>query len=66
VQEWLREFFPVETDRRTKLTNPNAARTVFVMLFVGAVEGNDRFINPKVVIEMSDRQAERGVSRSAV
>jgi hypothetical protein len=59
VQGWLPEVFPEGTARRTWLTNPNAARTVFVMLYCLAVQGNDRWIAPKAVVEMSDTQAGR-------
>ena len=34
-----------------------AARTVFVMLYVGAVEGTGRWIGPKHVVRMGDGQA---------
>lgn len=57
MQSWLLEIFPEGTNRRTWLTNPNAARTVFVMLYCLAVEGADRWIAPKAVVQMSDTQA---------
>jgi BsuBI/PstI restriction endonuclease domain/BsuBI/PstI restriction endonuclease HTH domain len=59
VQHWLPELFPLGMTRRNWLINANAARTVFVMLYCLAVEGNNRWIGPKAVVEMSDRQAER-------
>jgi hypothetical protein len=66
VQSWLPEVFPEGTTRRTWLTNANAARTVFVMLYSLAIEGNGRWIAPKAVVEMSDRQAGRAAFRSRI
>ena len=59
VQHWLLLIFPEGTNRRAWLTNANAARTVFVMLYSLAVEANDRWIAPKAVVNMSDAQANR-------
>lgn len=59
VQYWLSAVFPEGIRRRTWLTNPNAARTVFVMLYCLAVEGNGRWIAPKAVVNMSDKQAQK-------
>ncbi len=36
-----------------------AASTVFMMLYIGAVEGVDRHLAPKQVYAMTDRQAEK-------
>jgi hypothetical protein len=66
VQDWLPMVFPEGTTRRTWLTNPNAARTVFVMLYSLAVQGNHRWIAPKAVVEMSDRQAGRTALTSRI
>jgi hypothetical protein len=41
------------------VTRQMAARTVFVMLYIGAVEGADRWLAPKQVTHMSDDQALR-------
>ena len=59
VEAILPEVFPDGTNRRLWLTNLNAARTVFVMLYSLAVEGNNRWIAPKAVVDMSDVQAQR-------
>lgn len=59
VQVWLAEIFPEGTNRRVWLINANAARSVYVMLYTLAIEGNDRWIAPKAVAEMSNRQAAR-------
>jgi BsuBI/PstI restriction endonuclease domain/BsuBI/PstI restriction endonuclease HTH domain len=66
VQRWLPEIFPEGTSRRSWLTNPNAARTVFVMLYCLAVGESGRWIAPKAVVEMSDQQARRAGLRSRV
>lgn len=57
VSRTLTLIFPEGTDRRAWLTNANAARAVFVMLHCAAIEGSDRWIAPKAVVEMSDQQA---------
>ena len=59
MQLRLPAVLPEGTNRRTWLINLNASRTVFVMLYCLAVEGNERWIAPKAVVEMSDRQAAR-------
>src|SRR5690349_18563506 len=59
VRARLAEIFPEGIDRRKWLTNPNAARAVFVFLYCLCLEGNDRWLAPKAVIEMSVRQSIR-------
>jgi hypothetical protein len=66
VQHWLPEIFPEGMTRRNWLTNANAARTVFVMLYSLAVEASGRWIAPKAVVEMSDQQAGRTALRSRI
>lgn len=34
-----------------------AAKTIFVVLYLDAVEGNDRFLRPDQVTKMTDSQA---------
>lgn len=50
--------FPEGTDQRNFVIRDLAARTVFVMLYIGAVEGNDRWLRPNQVTRMTDLQAE--------
>lgn len=57
VQKRLREIFPEGTANRNYCTRTIAARTVFVMLYVGAVAGANRYIRPDQVTRMTDRQA---------
>ena len=57
IQDRLREIFPEGTPQRGYCTREMAARTVFVMLYVGAVEGSDIWIAPKLVYRMGDAQS---------
>ncbi len=59
VQERLEKIFPEGTPNRNAITRQIAARTVFVMLYTGAVEGAEGvepWLAPKHVTRMSDRQ----------
>ncbi len=59
VEDWLLELFPDGMERRDRLTNRNAARTVFVALYTLCVQGWDRWFSPKAVVFMSERQLKR-------
>jgi hypothetical protein len=50
-------IFPEGTDNRNYLVREIAAKTVFVMLYAGAIEGEDKWIRPNQVTRMSDVQA---------
>lgn len=57
VQRRLLLVFPEGSPNRTYCTRELAASTVFVMLYIGAVEGSGRYLAPKHVFKMSDDQA---------
>ena len=57
IQERLRLIFPEGTTNRNYCTREIAAKTVFVMLYIGAVHGTDVWIRPNQVTRMTDRQA---------
>lgn len=57
VQERLDQIFPEGTPNRNYCTRLSAARTVFTMLYVGAVEGAGRWLTPMQVYRMSGAQA---------
>src|SRR5664279_2577962 len=59
IAKWLPEIFPEGTANRTYLVRQMAAKTVFVMLYSGAVEGNERWLRPDQVTKMTDAQAAR-------
>jgi len=59
VQQRLREAFPEGADDRGFCTREIAAKTVFVMLYVGAVAGSDRWLRPDQVTRMTDVRAAR-------
>ena len=56
IQNRLQAIFPDGTANRNYVTREMAAKTVFVMLYVGAVEGNGRWVRPDQVTRMTDAQ----------
>ena len=57
IRERLLAVFPEGTPNRNYVTREIAAKTVFVMLYIGAVYGVDRWLRPDQVTRMSDDQA---------
>lgn len=57
MQERLQSIFPEGTENRNYVTREIAAKTVFVMLYIGAVEGEARWLRPDQVTRMTDEQA---------
>lgn len=57
VRERLLEIFPAGTPYRVDTTNQTAAATVFVALYIGAVEGGEQLLGPKHVYRMTEEQA---------
>lgn len=57
VQARLQAIFPEGSPRRNYCVREMAARTVFVMLYVGAIEGAGVWIGPKHVVRMGDARA---------
>jgi len=51
------EIFPEGSANREHSIWEIAAKTIFVMLYVGAVEGQDRWVRPDQVTRMTDAQA---------
>ena len=58
IHERLKRIFPEGTANRNYVTREMAAKTVFVMLYVGAVEGAGCWLRPDQVTRMTDAQAE--------
>ena len=58
IHERLQAIFLEGTANRNYVTREIAAKTVFVMLCMGAVEGADRWLRPDQVTRMTDAQAE--------
>lgn len=63
----LPQIFPEGSANRERSIWEIAAKTIFVMLYAGAVEGADRWIRPDQVTRMTDGQADRAdeASRAA-
>src|ERR1019366_3009239 len=59
IQNRLAAVFPEGTPHRLYCTRDIAAKTIFVLLYVGAVEGSDVFASPKQVYRMTDAQARK-------
>ncbi len=57
IHERLQVIFPEGTSNRNYVTREIAAKTVFVMLYLGAIEGTDRWLRPDQVTRMTDQQA---------
>ena len=60
VQARLQAIFPEGSPRRNYCVRDMAARTVFVMLYIGAIEGTATWLGPKHVVRMGDGQAADG------
>lgn len=57
IHKRLPEIFPAGSANREHCVWEIAAKTIFVMLYVGAVEGIDRWIRPDQVTRMTSDQA---------
>ena len=63
IQRRLQSIFPEGASNRGYCVREIAASTVFAMLYVGAVQGRDRYLAPKQIYRMTDRQAQRTTAR---
>src|SRR5665213_536817 len=59
IHRRLLQVFPEGTPQRTYCTREMAARAVFVMLYIGAVEGSGTWMTPKHVYRMGVAQSLR-------
>ena len=57
IHERLGTVFPEGTAHRNFLIREMAAKTVFTMLYVGAVHGTNCWLRPDQVTRMTDHQA---------
>lgn len=64
IHERLQRIFPEGSPNRRECTGEVAAKTIFVMLYVGAIEGSNEWIRPNQVTRMTDEQALRGDDES--
>ena len=53
----LQVIFPEGAPNRANCVREVAAKTIFVMLYVGALEGRDAWLRPDQVTRMTDAQA---------
>ncbi len=59
IRRRLQDIFPEGTPQRGYCTREMAARTIFVMLYVGAIEGSGVWMGPKHVYRMGEAQSAR-------
>lgn len=59
IQHRLQIIFPEGSEHRNYLVREMSAKTIFVMLYAGALAGADRWIRPNQVCRMSDVDAKR-------
>ena len=59
VHERLQIIFPEGSPNRAHSVWEISARTIFVMLYVGAIEGRNSWMRPDQVARMTDRQSAR-------
>jgi hypothetical protein len=57
IQHRLFQIFPEGTPQRAYCTREMAARTIFVMLYIGAIEGSGMWMAPKHVYRMGTVQS---------
>lgn len=57
IHQRLQKIFPEGSPNRANCTWEIAAKTVFVMLYVGAVDGSEKWLRPDQVTRMTDAQA---------
>lgn len=57
IAEWLPKIFPEGTPNRTYVIREIAAKTIFTMIYIGAVEGSGCWLRPNQVTKMSDSQS---------
>lgn len=57
IHSRLQEIFPEGTEQRAYIIREMAAKTVFVCLYTGAIEGADKWIRPNQVCRMTDIQS---------
>lgn len=57
VSDRLERIFPTGSPSADIAARPATAKTVFVLLYIGAIDGTERWLAPKHVYSMTDRQA---------
>ncbi len=57
IHQRLQLIFPEGVPQRNYCVREAAASTVFTMLYIGAIEGTDRWAAPKQIVRMTDGQA---------
>lgn len=59
-------IFPDGIDNRNYLIREISAKTIFVMLYIGAIYGSNRWVRPNQVTRMTDTQAAKSDPKSRI
>ncbi len=59
IRDRLPLIFPDGTEHRQYIIREMAARTIYVMFYVGAVDGTDVWLRPSQVTDMTDEQSSK-------
>jgi BsuBI/PstI restriction endonuclease domain/BsuBI/PstI restriction endonuclease HTH domain len=59
ISQRLQDIFPEGMENRTFFVRDIAAKTVFVMLYAGAVEGQEQWVRPNQIARMTDAQCRK-------
>lgn len=57
IHRRLTYIFPEGTENRNYVIREMAAKTIFVMLYAGAIQGNERWVRPSQVVDMGNEQS---------
>ena len=63
IHRRLSYIFPEGTENRNYVIREMAAKTIFVMLYAGAIDGNERWIRPSQVTDMGNEQSSKQTSQ---
>ncbi|AGB02290.1 BsuBI/PstI family type II restriction endonuclease [Methanoregula formicica] len=59
INQRLPLIFPMDTEHRSQIIGKMAVRTIFVMFYIGAIEGRNEWFQPAHVLNMDDARASR-------
>lgn len=59
IKQRLPLIFPIDTEHRSQIVGKMSARTIYVMFYIGAIEGRNGWLSPAHVLNMDDGRASR-------
>jgi len=57
IHRRLSDIFPEGTENRNYVIREMSAKAIFVMLYVGAIDGNERWVRPSQITDMGNSQS---------